>query len=438
MAELNTFPGVGALAHDNEKAVIEPGLYNDSPRTSESVESDEVDEELDRTVRWKRDLLLMPVLGVLYTMMFLDRTNIANARIEGLEASLNMPSHGYNNCLWIFYIPFVLAEVPSNLFLTMGYIKPRIFLGGQMFLIGMYETCLQMGKQELTLLGVLGMCQGLTGSYGGLLAVRFLLGALEASLPAGAAYMLSRYYTKHESTPRFACFFNFAMLGPMFSGLLAFAIENLNGRGGLEGWRWIFIIEGIMTCVFAGLVFALLPDFPENAKSWFLKERERLYLLQKLERSRGKEQQGSASDNVPLWRILTDWRIHLFTMCFFCCDMTGASLSGFAPTILAQLGYTASRAQLLTMPIWGAALVVSQATNTIASRLNLRFPFVLGGICLDLVGWIIMRVYVPQAGIRYFAMFLMSMGTFLQMPMLMGWLSINLRGRRVRISLPSL
>lgn len=137
MAELNTFPGVGALAHDNEKAIIEPGLYNDSPRVSESVDSDEVDEELDRIVRWKRDLLLMPVLGVLYTIMFLDRTNIANARIEGLEASLNMPNHGYNNCLWIFYIPFILAEVPSNLFLTLGHIKPRLFLGGQMFLIGM-------------------------------------------------------------------------------------------------------------------------------------------------------------------------------------------------------------------------------------------------------------------------------------------------------------
>lgn len=137
MAELNTFPGAGALAHDDKEATVEPALYNESFRTSESLAPDEVDVKLDRTVRWKRDLLLMPILGVLYTMMFLDRTNIANARIEGLEEGLHMPSHGYNNCLWIFYIPFILAEIPSNLFLTMGYIKPRIFLGFQMFLIGM-------------------------------------------------------------------------------------------------------------------------------------------------------------------------------------------------------------------------------------------------------------------------------------------------------------
>lgn len=150
MADLNTFPGVGALAHDNEKAIIEPGLYNESPTTSESAEVEEGDLKLDRIVRWKRDLLLMPVLGVLYTIMFLDRTNIANARIEGLEAGLNMPSHGYNNCLWIFYIPFILAEIPSNLFLTMGYIKPRTFLGAQMFILGMLETRLRVAQRRLT------------------------------------------------------------------------------------------------------------------------------------------------------------------------------------------------------------------------------------------------------------------------------------------------
>lgn len=148
MAELNTFPGAGALA-DDEKAVIEPGLYNDSPSRRKSAELDEANLKLDRVVRWKRDLLLMPILGVLYTMMFLDRTNISNARIEGLEESLNMPAHGYNNCLWIFYIPFVLAEVPSNLFLTMGYIKPRIFLGVQMFFLGMSEACLQVQRWML-------------------------------------------------------------------------------------------------------------------------------------------------------------------------------------------------------------------------------------------------------------------------------------------------
>lgn len=140
MADLNSFPGVGALAYGNEKDSVEPGLYNESPSTSESADRDEFDLKLDRTVRWKRDLLLLPILGILYMIMFLDRTNIANARIEGLEIGLNMPSNGYNSCLWIFYIPFILAEIPSNLFMTMGKIKPRWFLGTQMFVLGIVDT----------------------------------------------------------------------------------------------------------------------------------------------------------------------------------------------------------------------------------------------------------------------------------------------------------
>lgn len=93
-------------------------------------------EEVDKKLQWKRDLRLLPVLGTMYMLLFLDRTNIANARIEGLEAGLKMPPTGYSTALWIFYVPFVLAEVPSNLILISGKIKPNYFLGGQMFLLG--------------------------------------------------------------------------------------------------------------------------------------------------------------------------------------------------------------------------------------------------------------------------------------------------------------
>lgn len=70
------------------------------------------------------------------------------------------------------------------------------------------------------------------------------MGTFEASLPAGATYMISMYYTKKEASLRFAWFFNFALAGPLFSGLLAYAIQNLEGTGGYQGWRWVFIIEG--------------------------------------------------------------------------------------------------------------------------------------------------------------------------------------------------
>ena len=68
----------------------------------------------DRILTTKIDLKVIPICGLIFLVCFLDRTNIANARLAGLQKGLNMPANGYNTALWIFYIPFVLAEVPSN------------------------------------------------------------------------------------------------------------------------------------------------------------------------------------------------------------------------------------------------------------------------------------------------------------------------------------
>jgi hypothetical protein len=78
----------------------------------------------------------LPILGLPYLICFLDRTNIANARIQGLEDGLKMPSTGYNTALWNFYIPFVLAEAPSNMMMSLPWTTPNLWLGGQTFILG--------------------------------------------------------------------------------------------------------------------------------------------------------------------------------------------------------------------------------------------------------------------------------------------------------------
>ena len=131
-------------------------------KTDQSVVSSVIDTEthadleLDKRIRWRRDIVLIPILGLMYLVsgildntvakslshhkvMFLDRTNIANARIEGLEAGLNMPSNGYNVALSIFYIPFVLFEIPSNLILSLPWVSPRWYLGSMMMLLGKHS-----------------------------------------------------------------------------------------------------------------------------------------------------------------------------------------------------------------------------------------------------------------------------------------------------------
>jgi len=150
-----------------------------------------------------------------------------------------------------------------------------------------------------------------------------------------------------------------------------------------------------------------------------------------LEASRGAEGPGATrAEDVALWRVLVDWRIHLLSLVFFCADVTAASVSAFSPTILTELGWQSRQAQVMTMPIWVAGIAATFAVTGLATRLDLRWPFMLACVAAQLAGWAVMRAYVPAASVRYAALFLMSAGTFPQFAMSLGWLSANLRGRK--------
>jgi hypothetical protein len=97
------------------------------------------DPKAARRLLMKCDIRLIPILGCLYLVSFLDRSNIANARLFGLETSLHMPSTGFNTCLWIFYLPFVIVEIPSNLFMSLNKVKPNRWLAGAMLILGTFK-----------------------------------------------------------------------------------------------------------------------------------------------------------------------------------------------------------------------------------------------------------------------------------------------------------
>ncbi|PGG99238.1 hypothetical protein AJ79_08630 [Helicocarpus griseus UAMH5409] len=377
------------------------------PGSDESVNRGD-SEPSDRILSTKIDFRILPILGLLYLICFLDRTNIANARIAGLEEGLNMPSTGYNTCLWIFYIPFVVFEVPSNMVMSWRRVRPNLWLGSLTFA-----------------LGVLAMCQGLTRSYGGLLAIRFLMGIVETALPAGCAFLIASYYRKKELSLRFAIYYSFGQAGACFSGLLAYAIMDMEGIGGYEGWRWIFILEGLLTIVFSIPVLLLVPNFPDRAK--WLKPAEQAALVARLEADKGEaKKELSFSD----WKqVAMDYRIWLLTTLFFCADMSAGSLSSFNPTILSQLGWTAKRAQVMTIPVWIIGIVGGIIAALGVGKYNNRTAYILPSILFSILGWVLNYLQIDPPAVRYFAQFCISLGTFVQMPLYSGLLMANIRGK---------
>jgi MFS family permease len=117
--------------------------------------------------------------------------------------------------------------------------------------------------------------------------------------------LIGEYYTRKEASLRFAYFFTFGVLGPCISGLLAYGIRRMNGIQGKEGWRWIFIIEGIFTIVISFFVFLFVPDFPERTK--ILSAADKEHLLLKLHADKGDQKLDIKSVN---WvKTLGDYKI---------------------------------------------------------------------------------------------------------------------------------
>ena len=108
----------------------------------------------------KIDLRVIPFLCILYLLAFLDRVNIANARSFGLVKNLDLKNNEYNTALTIFFVPYVIFEIPSNV--LMKKLNPNVWLSGCMFMFGLVTVC-----------------QGLVQNYSGLLATRFFLGVFE-------------------------------------------------------------------------------------------------------------------------------------------------------------------------------------------------------------------------------------------------------------------
>ena len=172
----------------------------------------------------KIDLRVIPVLSILYLLAFLDRTNIANASIFGLQKDLKLKSTEYNTALTIFFIPYILFEIPSNMLLKK--LKPHVWLSACMFLFGFVT-----------------IMQGLVKNYSGLLATRFFLGLAETGMFPGSFYLIGMWYKRSEAQRRYSFFFGSTSLAGAFGGLLASAIGKMDGMRSYHGWRWIFILE---------------------------------------------------------------------------------------------------------------------------------------------------------------------------------------------------
>jgi MFS family permease len=367
-----------------------------------------VDEAMERRLNWKCDLKLLPPLIFLFMITFVDRTNIANAKIEGMTTDLKMKGNDYNMSLWILNIPYICLAVPSNMLMKKGFVKPSVYLSTIMFC---WSLC------------TIGL--GCTKTFKGVLACRFLMGVFEAGFVPGCAYLIGRYYKRRDFSVRYAAFFGAAVLAGAFGGFLAYAIEHMNKVGGYAGWRWIFIIEGCITIVGVGVGLLCIPSYPED--STFLQPQEKEYLLAMLRKDGGKSRPNHYNFRV-MKECLLDPKIWLGTLAYFGADNAASSIVSFQPTILKSLGYSNAQAQVHTIPVYIVALCFLLICAYLSGRLNHRYSFLIFGAAIGIIGWAIELAQVKAVSARYFGMFAITTSAYIQMPILVSWLSNNMGG----------
>ncbi|WVQ82939.1 hypothetical protein IAT38_005075 [Cryptococcus sp. DSM 104549] len=212
---------------------------------------------LERKLLFKVDAIILTFASLGYFLKNLDQTNINSAFLSGMKEDLGMYGNELVTATSIWTVGYVIGQIPANLLLTRiepRWVIPSLELGWGIATLGSYAV----------------------KSYKSLYALRFLVGLFESGFYPGMHYMLGSWYTPKEIGKRAMIFWLAGSLGQMFSGILqAAASKNLHGVGGLEGWRWLFIVDAIITLPLALAGFLFFPPSPlQDKKTWWLKSDE--------------------------------------------------------------------------------------------------------------------------------------------------------------------
>ncbi|KAH7402102.1 major facilitator superfamily domain-containing protein [Phaeosphaeria sp. MPI-PUGE-AT-0046c] len=382
------------------------------------------DPVLDARVNRKFDLHILPWLFGIWLFSFIDRSNIGNARIAGLSTDLGIATGtSFNVALLVFYIPYILVDVPSNLLV-------------KKFRAGIYLPSL------ITAWGVVCFCMGFVSNFAGLIACRLFLGLFEGGILGGVIIYLAMFYRRHAMMLRNGLFYCAAPLSGAFGGLLASGLAKIE-VGGYKRWPWIFFIEGAMTVVFGIICFFFMPDTP--AAAGFLTDEEKEWALLRM-----RIDAGGATTTTAVEEEKFSWHLAktalLAPQTYFCSFIwffllvplyvrplqvhgkrsltLSQSFTLFLPSIISGMGYTSTTAQLFTVPPNMAAFLTVLITAYFSDKVKNRGYFIIGGSILGICGYIMLLVAKTNA-VRYAGTFLVAIGVFQGSPMIMGWISNN-------------
>ncbi|KAF4124312.1 DNA excision repair protein ERCC-6-like 2 [Geosmithia morbida] len=405
---------------------------------------------LEKKLRLKIDLRILPMIILMYILNYIDRNNIAAARFAGLEDDLDMDASGtqFSTAVGILFVGYIIMQVPSNLLLNkIG--KPGVYLPTSVYTITASVQSYAVTKLtglQMVIWGAISAATAGCHSVGGLYACRFFLGFVEATYfvclscnnknnnnnnnpplpPAGCLYYLSCWYTREELGVRTTYLYAGSLISGAFSGLISAGITgNMDRSLGLRAWRWLFIIEGAVTVAVALAAYLIMPNFPKTT-TW-LSEEESALASWRLEEDIGSAD-WTNSEEQTLWHgfrlALMDIKTWILLLLLWGI-VSAASVTNFFPTVVSTLGYNNVITLLLTSPPYVLAVITCFIVAHHADKTGERFLHVALPQCLAIATFIIAAATTNLAA-RYVAMVLMIPGLYSGYTTALAWISNTL------------
>ncbi|KAK3694446.1 major facilitator superfamily domain-containing protein [Podospora appendiculata] len=371
---------------------------------------------LERRVRRKVDFRLCTIAGILCSLNLLDSGVLSSAAVTSMLADLGLDEgNRFSVSIFVFTIASIVFQLPSTI--AVRTIGPRRWF-----------TFITI------VFGLITLCTGFVQTWRQMIALRILLGAAMSGIYPGLTYLISTWYPRREQQLRFAYMQSGEVVILATGSLVNYGLNRQDGRGRLAGWRWMFIVQGLCTCVIGFATYWWMVDFPENSQNSFrfLTPEEAQVASQRIQRDRGD----LLPQKFALHKVLVhakDAKVWAFAALFFLQNIVSTALAYFVPIILQNgLGYSPDAAIVLSAPPYYYAVVPVIVSSWLADRLRVRAPVIaFNAICM-IVGFTLLG-FANNAGARYVGVFLSTGAYVANWTALSAYQANNINGQWKRV-----
>ncbi|KAI5812694.1 putative transporter [Pyronema omphalodes] len=380
----------------------------------EDIETEEEKKEEKRFLR-RLDCILITYVWISYCIKQIDASNYKTAYVSGMKEDLSLHGNELNYIDSLFRIGYAISIIPSSLLLSTY--RPSLLLPSLELIWGI-TTALMSVATSPTLIYI----------------SRLIIGLCEASSYPGTITILMNWYTPSELSTRMALFGTSYPAANIFVGSMQAALwKGLHGTRGMAGWRWLFLLNGIMTIVVALAGYIIIPDSPMDTKAWWIESRGREISKRRMQRAGKIVGRSGAVLGFREWcslarRLLGEWRIWAFGSAYAAWSW-GQNANAWYPLYLKWCKlpdgtprFTVEQVNLIPIPAFllhGAAMLVF---SHLSDRKQQRGRWVLAQLIPHLMGCLVLAIWPPSFWAQMLAIHLLFISNAAG-PIILAWMA---------------